>query len=288
MKKKNKWIAALMCAVLALSLLTGCQAVAPAAQSASPEASMPVSEEPSATPGPEETAAEPVELYISAAASLTDALNEIQELYALAAPDVTLTITYASSGNLQTQIEEGAPADVFISAAQKQMNALEDGSLIQNDTRIDLLENKVVLIVPAGSDAGIAGFEDAATGKAAKVAIGDPDSVPAGQYAREVFTSLGIYDAVSAKAVLGSDVRQVLNWIETGDADCGVVYATDAATSDGVTVVTEAPEGSVSPIIYPAAVLAGSENTGTAQAFLAYLQGGEAAAVFEAYGFSMA
>jgi molybdate transport system substrate-binding protein len=201
--------------------------------------------------------------------------------------NVTLTFNFGSSGTLQTQIEEGAPADVFLSAAQKQMDALAEKDLIIADTRRNLLVNKVVLIVPANSDKGITSFEDVATDKVTVAAIGG-ENVPVGDYAREVFTTLGTLDTVLAKASLGSDVRQVLSWVESGDADCGIVYATDAATTGGVTIVAEAPEGSHKAIVYPGAVIADSANADTAQAFLDYLSSPAAAAKFEAAGFTIA
>jgi molybdate transport system substrate-binding protein len=201
---------------------------------------------------------------------------------------VPLTFTYGASGALQTQIEEGAPVDIFMSAAQKQMNALEDESLLLDGSRTDLLENKVVLIVPEGSTLGITSFEDLAKDEVKNVAIGDPASVPAGQYAEEVLTSLNIKDKVEAKANLGTDVRQVLTWVENGEVDAGIVYATDATTTGKVTVVCEAPADSVSRIIYPVAILKASANAEAAQAFIAYLKTDAAVALFEKYGFTMA
>ncbi len=234
------------------------------------------------------TSAETVELTVAAAASLTDVTAEIAEAYKAVAPDVELTFTYASSGNLQTQIEQGAPVDIFMSAAQKQMNALEEQGLIDDGTRMDLLENKVVLIKPAASNMALTSFEDLATDMVSTVAMGDPASVPAGQYAEEVLTSLGIVDTVEAKANFGTDVRQVLTWVESGEVDCGIVYSTDAATTDQVTVVCEAPEGSVQQIIYPVAMLEQCQNPDVATGFLQFLTSSDAQAIFEKYGFQMA
>jgi molybdate transport system substrate-binding protein len=242
--------------------------------------------EPTAEPAPT-TAPDPVELNVSAAASLTDVMSLIADEYKAEHPEVTLTFNFGSSGALQTQIEEGAPADLFLSAGQKQMTALQDAGLIVDDTRTDLLINKVVLIVPQNSALGITTFEDAAE-KSNVFAIGDPASVPAGQYAEEVYTSLGLWDTITAKATLGTDVRAVLNWVESGDADAGIVYATDAATTPNVTVVAEAPEGSHTPIVYPGAVIAASEHQEAAKAFLDFLKTGAATALFESAGFSPA
>jgi molybdate transport system substrate-binding protein len=175
-----------------------------------------------------------------------------------------------------------------MSAAQKQMDALENESLLLDGSRTNLLENKVVLIVSKDSTLGITSFEDLAKDTVKMVAIGDPESVPAGQYAEEVLTSLGIKDNVEAKANLGTDVRQVLTWVENGEVDAGVVYATDAATTDKVTVVCEAPADSVSPIIYPVAILKASANAEAAQAFIEYLKTDAAMVLFEKYGFKMA
>ena len=233
-------------------------------------------------------AQEPVELLVSAAASLTDVMPKLAEVYAGIAPLVTLTFTYGSSGALRAQIEEGAPVDVFISANMKHMNALLDDNLILPDSNFPLLENKVVLIVPLGSETAIASFEDLVTDAVPLVGMGEPTSVPAGQYAQQVFTSLGIWDAISAKANFATDVRQVLMWVEEGAVDCGVVYATDAMTTDAVSVLAEAPEGSCDSIIYPAAAIISTAQADEALNFMAFLTTAEAMAVFESFGFSAA
>ncbi|MFA6940858.1 MAG: molybdate ABC transporter substrate-binding protein [Clostridiaceae bacterium] len=230
---------------------------------------------------------EQVNLTILAAASMTDVLKDLQKDYEAANTNVKLTFSFASSGALQTQIEQGAPADIFISAATKQMTALKDKKLMTDDSIIKLLKNKVVLIVPASGESKVTSFEDVATDKAKKVALGEPKSVPAGQYAENVFTSLKILDKVKAKAVYGENVRTVLTWIENGEADCGVVYATDAATTTKVKVICEAPEGSCKDIIYPAGIIKASKNIDASQAFLKFLQTDAAAQKFEKYGFEM-
>ncbi|MGI6029996.1 MAG: molybdate ABC transporter substrate-binding protein [Eubacteriales bacterium] len=234
----------------------------------------------------ENTQAQTVELNISAAASLTDVAEDLTQLYAEKAPEVTLTFTFGSSGALQTQIEQGAPCDIFFSAAVKQMDALQEQDLIDVDSRVDLLQNKVVLIVPAGAENPAGSFEEVAGDGVSLVALGEPSSVPVGQYSEEVFTSLGILDDVKAKANYGSDVRQVLTWVESGEVDCGVVYATDAATSDQVQVVCEAPEGSCQPVIYPVAVTSGSGQPQAAADFVEFLQSDEAMEIFAQYGFA--
>ncbi len=230
---------------------------------------------------------EPVELTIAAAASLTDVMADIQTAYADKEPNVTLNFTFASSGSLQTQIEQGAKVDVFLSAALKQMKTLQGEKLLLNDTYTELLQNKVVLIVPASSTAKIISFDDVNTAAVSIIGLGEPSSVPAGSYAKQVFTTLGTWDAVSAKANYGSDVRTVLTWVENGEVDCGVVYATDAMTSDKVKVVAEAPDGSCDKIIYPGAIVASSSNADASQDFLDFLTSKTAVKIFESYGFTV-
>ena len=231
---------------------------------------------------------EAVELTVLAAASLTDVCNEIKAEYEAAHPGVTLNFSYGASGALQTQIEEGAPADLFFSAATKQMTALDDEGLMDSDSIVNLLENKVVLIVPEDSDKDIASFEDVATDKVGMIGLGEPGSVPVGQYSEEIFTSLGILDTVKEKANYGSDVRTVLSWVETGAVDCGVVYATDAYVGENIKIVCEAPDGSCKKVIYPVGIVKASEHADAAAEFLVYLQTDDVMKKFESYGFSAA
>lgn len=231
--------------------------------------------------------ADQVNLTILAASSMTDVLTELQKDYQTLNPNVKLTISFASSGALQTQIEEGAPADIFISAATKQMTALIDKKLMVDDSIVKLLKNKVVLVVPAKGTSKVTSFADAATDKVKRIALGESASVPAGQYAEDVFASLNILDKVKAKAVYGDNVRTVLTWIENGEADCGVVYATDAATTTNVKVICTAPEGSCKDIIYPAGIIKASKNIEASQAFLKFLQSDTATQKFEKYGFTV-
>ena len=236
----------------------------------------------------EETeAAEEVEILVAAAASLKNAYEEeLIPMFQAQYPGVTVKGTYDSSGKLQTQIEEGLEADVFMSAAVKQMNALDEEGMIMSDTIVNLLENKIVLIVPSGSESGLAAFEDIAN--AESIALGDPASVPAGQYAEEALTNLGIWDSIQDKVSFGTNVTEVLNQVAAASADAGIVYATDAASmADQVTVIAEAPEGSLSSkVIYPAAVVKETAHELQAKKFVEFLQTEEAMAVFEAYGFS--
>jgi iron complex transport system substrate-binding protein len=227
------------------------------------------------------------DLTVAAAASLTDVMPKLAEAYNSLRPDVKFTWNFGSSGTLQTQIEEGAPADLFLSAGKKQVTALKDGGLLTDATIRNLLVNKVVLIVPAKSTADITSFEDVATDKVKIVAIGD-EGVPVGQYTRDVYTTLGTLDAVLAKASLGKDVREVLTWVESGEADAGIVYATDAAIEPGVRVIAEAPEGSHTPIVYPGAVIKASTNQDAAADFLNFLAQPAARAIFAEFGFAAA
>jgi len=235
---------------------------------------------------PRLAAQQPVRILVSAAASLQDALNEIVPLYEKSHPHVRVSLNLAGSGTLETQIEQGAPTDVFISAAPQNMDPLEAKGLLLPGSRIDLLENKIVLVVPKGTT-NIASFRDLARADVRLVAMGDPGSVPAGMYARKILEALGIYDSVRRKAVLGADVRQVLGYVESGNADAGIVYATDAAISDRVRIAAEAPADSAPLIVYPAAVIRASAHPDSAQDFLRFLQSDAARDVFRRLGFGM-
>ena len=238
--------------------------------------------------GEVEKKSEPAELNVSAAASLTDAMKEIAALYAKDNPDIKITFNFGSSGALQQAIENGGNTDLFYSAAQKQMNMLEEKGELAEGTRRDLLRNEVVLIVPKVDAKEIKTFEDLTGAEIVHVALGEPKGVPVGQYSEEILTKLNLLDAVKAKAVYGSDVRQVLAWVETGEADCGIVYATDAAvSSDKVNVVAVAPEDTHKPVIYPAAAIKSSKNLDAAKAFLEFTGSDAAAKVFEKYGFKV-
>ena len=284
--------------LLALSLalaLTACgskaDGAADAAAGSQPRDSAPV----------EESAGDPVELIVFAAASMTETLTEIAELYKTAAPEVTITYNFDSSGKLLTQIKEGADCDLFISAAPTQMNAL-DGSLIGNTeknpdgldrivtgSRIDLLENKVTLAVPEGNPKGIESFDQLAEllkGGDVMLAIGNSD-VPVGQYTLKIFNYYGIDEtAVADKLTYGNNVKEVTSQVSEAAADCGIIYATDAYSA-GLTVADSATAEMCGQVIYPAAVLKGDKED-AARAFLAYLQTDAAMTVFESVGFSPA
>ena len=230
---------------------------------------------------------EPVTILMAAAASLEYSMkDDLIPMFQEQHPNITVEGTYDSSGKLQTQIESGIDADLFFSAAEKQMTALKDENLIDGDSIQNLLENKIVLVVPSDKKDAYTKFEDVAN--AETVAVGDPESVPAGQYAKEALTTLGLWDQVSAKASLGTNVTEVLNWVAEGSADAGIVYATDAAAKkDTLAVIAEAPEGSLAQkVIYPAGIVTGSTKKDAAQLFLDFLASDEASAVFEEYGFT--
>lgn len=225
-------------------------------------------------------------LLVSAAASLKDSLEEIKSVYQKINPNLKVNYNFGGSGALQQQIENGAPVNVFISAGKKQMDALQSKELIIDDTRRDLLTNRLVLIVPNNSD--ITTFQQLALPQVQKIAIGEPRSVPVGEYTQEVLKKLGLFEQIKSKFVLANNVRQVLAAVESGNANAGVVYITDAKTSKLVKVVEIAPENLHSPIIYPVAVLKNSKSISAAKQYVQFLSGKQARAIFEKYGFGIA
>lgn len=233
---------------------------------------------------------EAVELHVFAAASMTETLDEIIENYKTKAPHVTVVPTYDSSGTLLTQIREGADCDLFLSAAQKQMDALEEEGALLEGTRLDLLENRVVLAVPDGNPRGVESFGQLAgllkTGDVL-LAIGNSD-VPVGQYTQKIFDFCGLEeDALAAAGTLtyGSNVKEVATQVSEAAADCGVIYGTDAASA-GLTVVDAASAEMCGQVVYPAAVLAGSGHPQDARAFLDCLTAEGSAEIFERVGFT--
>lgn len=224
---------------------------------------------------------------VAAAASLRDVMADAEARYEGAHPDVDVRTTLGASGVLQRQIEQGAPIDVFASAAEAPMDALMQRGSIDPRSRRLLAGNELVLIVPAtAGENGVRGFDDLATARARRVALGAPASVPAGDYADEVLRTLGIREAVLKKAVLGQDVRAVLAYVASGEADAGIVYRTDAAAAGGrVRVVAPAPTGSHTPITYPIAVTTATGNPEAARAFAGFLLGPEGQAILRARGF---
>lgn len=230
------------------------------------------------------------EVYAFIAASLNNAMEEIQKDFNETYPDVEILFNADSSGTLQTQIEEGARCDIFFSAATKQMDALVGEGLAQKDSVVDLLQNKVVLIKPKDGETKVTGFENITD--AANLALAG-ESVPVGQYSREIFENLGIMDEVNQMEINeGKNVTDVLASVSEGSNEVGIVYATDAASvADSVDIIAEAPEGSLeTPVLYPVGLVedkeASEDDTAAAEAFLEYLQSDEAIAVFEKYGFA--
>ena len=245
--------------------------------------------------------AEPVEVIVFAAASMEATLTQIAELYKEVAPNVTLTFTFDSSGTLKTQIEEGAVCDLFISAAQKQMNQLDaadttgtntDGlDYVDSESRIDLVENKVVLAVPDDNPAGIESFTDLSTDKLSLLCLGN-DDVPVGAYSLQILEYLGIDIAgleSDGKVTYASNVSEVANQVKEGAVDCGIIYATDAFTYE-LNVVDQAAPEMCDQVIYPAAVMkSGTEGAAeAAQAFLDYIHtDADAVAILEGVGFTV-
>lgn len=274
--------------IITAALFAGCGG------SAAPEQSVPApapapepSSVPASAPSPDPAPVLTGEIMIAAAASLQNAIEgELIPMFNAEYPGVRVIGTFDSSGKLQTQIEEGLDAQLFFSAATKQMGALVEGGYIDASTVTNLLENEVVLITATDTETKVDGFES--IGDAANIAVGDPASVPAGQYAEEVLTSLGLWDGISAGASLGTNVTEVLNWVAEGSAEVGIVYMTDAASMPGkVRVIASAPEGTLkTPVVYPVGMQAGlGEKAEAAEAFLEFLKSPAALKVFEEYGF---
>lgn len=279
MKKRSKAIAALLAlAVSVTACLTGCGRT---------------------NTNTNADASEKTELVVFAAASMTETLNQIKTDYEAQHKDITLTYNFDSSGTLKTQIQEGATCDVFISAAQKQMDQLdaskdntanpEQLDFINSDSRMNLLENKVVLVVPENNPKNINSFDDLKSKLESGdvlLAMGNSD-VPVGQYTQKILQCLGLDEKALADAgeiTYGSNVKEVTTQVSEGSADCGVVYYTDAYSA-GLKIVGEATEEMCGKTIYPAAVMKNSEHPEQAQEFLAYLSSDAAAKVFEKVGF---
>ncbi|EZH65596.1 hypothetical protein DH09_14935 [Bacillaceae bacterium JMAK1] len=219
------------------------------------------------------------EIFIMAAASMTDAVNDLQDLYK-ESHDVGFVVNYGSSGQLRQQIVQGAPADLFLSASLSDVERLDEEIDIR--ASVELLENQLTLISTPDVESQLDDWSSLADADLQNIAIGQPDTVPAGQYTLEALENERLWSTVEPNAVYGSDVRQVLTYVETGNADAGFVYHTDALTSEDIVIIDHAPEGSHSPIVYPIAQLTDEE---AAQEFFDWLQSDEAIAVFEDYGF---
>lgn len=225
-------------------------------------------------------------LTLSIAASLQPAIDEVEAAYERQYGVIEFRNNFGSSGTLAREIEQGAPVDAIILAGPKPMDQLESHGLLVAGTRLNLLRNTLVLIVPESSHRG--GLNELTRSDVRLIALGDPASVPAGQYGRQALDALHLYDKVSAKLVLGQDVRQVLAYVETGNADAGFVYATDALSSKKVHVAETVPEFLHDPIVYPMAVVKDTRNEQAAREFEVFLRSPEAMAIFSRHGFRMA
>lgn len=234
---------------------------------------------------PSSAAQSTASVTVSAAISLKDALDQLGQAYESGHPGIVIRFNYGGSGTLQHQIEQGAPVDLFVSAAAAQMDALESKGLLVPKTRRNIAGNTLVLIVPADSS-GIGDFKDLADPRVTLIAVGDPQTVPAGLYARQTLDRFGLLGSLAKKFVFAKDVRQVLTYVETGNAAAGIVYRTDALISPKVRVVATAPAASHDPIVYPAAVIQASKNASAAAAFLDFLAGPAARAVLQKFGFA--
>lgn len=225
-----------------------------------------------------------VRLTVSAAASLREVMAELAERYEAEHPGTRVRVNLGASGSLRRQVERGARVDLFVSAAAGPMDALEEQGLIDPATRADFAGNELVLVVPA-ADTAVHGFGDLASPAVRRVALGAPASVPAGEYAAQTLRALGIADAVEGRAVYAQSVRQVLAYVESGNVDAGIVYATDAASSGRVRVAATAPPGTHRPVVYPLAVVRATGHPREARALAAFLLGPEAREVLLRRGF---
>lgn len=227
-----------------------------------------------------------VTLTVSAAASLKDSMEEIASLYEKEHENIELTMNFGASGSLQKQIEQGAPADLFISAGQKQMNALIEGKFVDEESKVDLLRNKLVLIVPSDADVVPGTLDDLSQSGLGKIALGEPEVVPAGFYTKETLEYERLWETLQPKMVFAKDVTQVLTYVESGNADAGFVYESDAKLSSKVKTAFAIDETSHAPIIYPAGIVAATKYSDDAKEFLAFLQTPAARDVFLKHGFT--
>ncbi|HZG83888.1 molybdate ABC transporter substrate-binding protein [Paenibacillus sp.] len=262
---RRRWIAGLA----ALLIASGCASAPPPAVSSSGD-----------------NGGEAVELLVSAAASLKNAMEDIEAAYERKRPSVDIVYNFGASGALQRQIEQGAPVDVFLSAAAKPMEALIERKLIEPDRVEPLLTNELVLVVPADRGAAIGSLADLSGEGIRNIAIGIPGSVPAGGYAQEALSAAGLWEELAPKIVQAKDVRQVLQYVETGNADAGFVYKTDALTSKKAVIAAVVDPLLHEPIVYPAGVLNAAKHAAESEEFLLYLRSEEAADVFAKYGFA--
>ncbi|HEY8394859.1 MAG TPA: molybdate ABC transporter substrate-binding protein [Thermaerobacter sp.] len=243
---------------------------------------------PGPSPAPEESSnagGKPVEILVSAAASLQDAMREAAAEFAREHPEIAVRFNFGSSGALAQQIAAGAPVDLFIAAGRQPMDMLVEKGLVDPGAVHVIARNQVVLIVPRTGAASVRGWQDLSRPDVRRIAIGDPAHVPAGQYARQVLEQLGLWEKVSTKLVLDQDVREVLHHVAAGEAQAGIVYRTDAATSDGVAVVAEPPAGSQPPVVYPVAVPRTAPHPEEARKLAEFLTSERGRSVLRRHGF---
>lgn len=230
------------------------------------------------------SSAHAAELTVSAAISLKESFTEIAAQFEKAHPDDKIFFNFAASGELAQQIDQGAPVDVFASAAMKQMQTLDQKGLLLPRTNQPFVRNRLVIVVPKGATK-ITSFEQLA--KVSQLTIGNPKTVPAGQYAAEALTKAGIYQSLlnSQKIVFAENVRQALTYVETGNVDAGIVYATDARITDKVTISFPVPDTYSTPVIYPIAVVKASKQPDLAKAFVAFVLSAQGQAILQSKGF---
>jgi len=229
-----------------------------------------------------------IELTISAAASLNEVLTEIKGVYEADNPNIDLTLNFAGSGSLAQQIEQGADVDLFLSASPRYTSNLIDKNLADAASLTPLLKNEIVLVTNVNSTLDKIDFGGLGEATYDKIGIGEPGSVPAGQYAEEILTHYNISDKVYERAVFAKDVKEVLSWVETNNIDLGIVYSTDAINSNEIRILASAPENSHTLILYPAVILKGSKHYDQTMAFLKFLTKEKATSIFKKYGFTPA
>jgi molybdate transport system substrate-binding protein len=227
---------------------------------------------------------EKIKLTVSAAASLQDALTDIEKKYEKEHKNIDLKFNFGASGALKQQIEQGAPVDLFFSAAEDKFDELVQEGKIDKKQGVDLVDNDLVLVVPKDTKKNIQSFSDLSK-QADKIALGTPESVPAGSYGKQTLEKLKLWSVVNSKIVYAKDVRQVLSYVETDNVDAGIVYKTDALISDKVKIVATADQKAHDPIVYPVGVVKDTKHAKEAVSFYKYLQGNEALDILEQYGF---
>ncbi|WP_188455422.1 molybdate ABC transporter substrate-binding protein [Virgibacillus oceani] len=229
---------------------------------------------------------ETAEIFVSAAASLSDAITEIKNVYEAENPGSTITLNFGGSGKLAQQIQQGAPVDVFLSANQNWMDVLEGEKLILEDTRTNFTKNSLVMIGKKDATLNLDSFKDMNHDTLNQIAIGNPESVPAGNYAKEVLETLNKWDELKDKFVYAKDVSQVLAYVESGNTEIGFVYSSDVLRSDKVEIIDEADQNWHSPIVYPAAVTSSSDHNKEASSFVKFLQSDKAQSILAENGFT--